>query len=416
MSGGRGMEAHHRMNEFDQRLSRIVRHAYDNAPGFRAIMDEAGVRPDEVGGIDDLPRIPITPKDRLILLQQESPPFGGFLAAPASRLTHIFLSPGPLYEPAIEDEGLIRATQSVFTQAGLESGDVVLNTFSYHLVPAGMLADRVLRRIGATVIPAGVGNADLQLKMLRDLRVTGYVGTPSWLMALLQAAEQAGLNAREDLALRKALLSAEPLPPSLRRAFVEVYGLRVTNAYGTAELGLLAYGTEGGLSMRLVDSAVIEVADPDTGRPVAPGDVGEVVVTTFDETYPLIRFGTGDLAMNLDPAPGASRQGERSVILVGRLGDAVKVRGLFVHPNQLTHALGGFPSVAAFQATARRPEHRDEFCLKLVLADPGADRAALEAGVQEAVKQACRVSVDGIEFVESLPADAPKIVDARRWE
>lgn len=404
------------MSEADQKLRQIVQHAYEYAPGFRAVMDGAGVHPEEIRGVEDLAQIPITSKDRLVALQQESPPFGGFLAVPADRLTHIFFSPGPLYEPAIEDEASIRAAQNVFVLAGFGTGDVVLNTFSYHLVPAGMLADRVLRHIGATVIPAGVGNAELQLKLMRDLNVTGYLGTPSWLMALLQAAERAGINVREELGLHKVLVSAEPLPPSLRQALVDGYGLKVTNAYGTAELGLLAYDKEGRMEMRLLDSVIIEVADPDTGRPVAPGNVGEVVVTTFNETYPLIRLGTGDLAMYLDPAPGQSHQRDRSIILMGRTGDAVKVRGLFVHPNQVTHALTRFPTVAAVQAVVRRPEHRDEFGLRLALADPAADRTALEAEVREAVKQICRVSVDRVDFVEALPVDAPKIVDERRWE
>jgi phenylacetate-CoA ligase len=293
---------------------------------------------------------------------------------------------------------------------------VVINTFGYHLIPTGLAIDQALRDIGAKVIPAGVGNADLQIKMMRDLGVTGYVGTPSWLMALIQKAEEMGLDFGQ-LSLRKALVSAEPLPPDLRQTFVEKHGLRVTNAYGTAELGFLAYDTEGSLPMRLMETSIIQVANPETGEPVTSGAVGEVVVTTFNKTYPLIRLGTGDLAINVDPAPGQSRQSERSVILVGRVGDAVKVRGMFVHPNQLRFALGRIPGVGRFQALITRPENRDQFTLRVALVEETADRETLIAALSTAIQSACRVQVDQFEFVSAGDFDegAQIILDERKW-
>jgi phenylacetate-CoA ligase len=267
------------------------------------------------------------------------------------------------------------------------------------------------------VIPAGVGNAELQLKMMLDLGVTAYVGLPSWLMALIKGAEEQGLDFRSQFALRKALVSAEPMPPAMRQALVEDYGLSVTNAYGTAELGFLAYDFEGGLPMRLLSRPVIQVVNPETGQSAGPGETGEVVVTTFNETYPLIRLGTGDLAINLDPAPGESRQQDRAVILVGRVGDAVKVRGMFVHPNQLGFALRQVPGIERAQAVVTRPEDRDELTLRVALSDPTADREALSTNVGAAVQSACRVKVDRIEFVPAgdLEEDAPAIVDERSW-
>jgi phenylacetate-CoA ligase len=310
------------------------------------------------------------------------------------------------------------SVREVFAIAGLTAGDVVINTFGYHLIPTGLALDQVLTEIGATVIPAGVGNADLQLKMMLDLGVTGYAGTPSWLMALIKNAEEKGLDFRSQFSLRTALVSAEPLPPALRQAFVEKYGLSVTNAYGTAELGFLAYNTEGGLAMRLLKTPIIQVVNPETGQSASPGETGEVVVTTFNETYPLIRLGTGDLAMNLDSAPGESRQEERSIILVGRVGDAVKVRGMFVHPNQLGFALSQVPGIARAQAAITRPENRDQLTLRVVLSDETVDREALSQTLDVAVESACRVKVDRVEFIpaNALDEDAKAILDERSWE
>jgi phenylacetate-CoA ligase len=400
------------------RLRHIIQHAYANAPAVKSILDAAGVSPENIQTLADLDRIPVTSKDRVVELQAADPPFGGFLAVPLDTLQHVFFSPGPLYEPSAGESAVMDTVRDVFGIAGFTAGDVVINTFGYHFIPTGLALDQVLTQIGATVIPAGVGNADLQIKMMLDLGVTGYVGTPSWLMALIEKAGEMGLDFRAQLSLLKTLVSAEPLPPALRQAFVEQYGLSVTNAYGTAELGFLAYNTEGGLPMRLLETPIIQVVNSETGKPVGPGEAGEVVVTTFNETYPLIRFGTGDLAVNMDPAPGESRQEERAIILVGRVGDAVKVRGMFVHPNQLRFALAQIAGIARAQAVVTRPENRDQLTLRVVLSDESVDREALTNGLGAAVQAACRVKVDQVEIVaaDALSEDAGPILDERTWE
>jgi phenylacetate-CoA ligase len=400
----------------DEKVRQIVAHAYANAPAVKKIFNEVGITPTDVQRVTDLEKIPITSKDEMAELQAANPPFGGFLAVPLGALRHVFLSPGPLYEPSTEESAVLDTVRDVLAIAGFAAGDVVINTFGYHLIPTGLAIDQVLTQMGTTVIPAGVGNADLQIKMMRDLGVTCYVGTPSWLMTLIEKTEESGLGF-DHFSLQKALVSAEPLPPALRHTFVEKYGLSITNAYGTAELGFLAYNTEGGLPMRLLKTPIIQVANSETGETVAPGEAGEVVVTTFNETYPLIRLGTGDLAMNLDPAPGKSRQEERSIILVGRVGDAVKVRGMFVHPNQLRFALSQVTEVAGAQAVVSRPANRDEFNLRVVLSQERVDREALAQKLETAVQSTCRVKVDHIEFVasETIPTGAKIILDERTW-
>jgi len=405
------------MSVTDDKLRRIIQHAYANAPAVEEIMSGAGVSPGDIQTVADLDKIPVTSKDRLVELQTANPPFGGFLAVPINTLQHVFFSPGPLYEPSADQGAMIDTAQGIIEIAAFDADDVVINTFSYHLIPTGLAVDLVLTQIGATVIPAGVGNADLQLKMMLDLGVTGYVGTPSWLMALIEKAEESDLDFRGQFSLRKALVSAEPLPPLLRQTLADKYGLSITNVYGTAELGSLAYDIEGALPMHLLRTPIIQVANPETGRSVGPGETGEVVVTTFDETYPLIRLGTGDLAVNVDPAPGESQQEERSIILVGRVGDAVKVRGMFVHPNQLTFALSQVPGIARAQVVVTRPANRDEMSLRVVLADEAADREQLSVALGEAIQAACRVRADRIEFVpaDALAEDAKVILDERTW-
>ena len=401
-------------SDLDARVASFVADAYDRAPGVRRWFEEAGLSPAAVQGVADLDKIPVLTKDRMVELQATDPPFGGFLAVALGEVRHLFFSPGPLYEPHAGETALLDTAEPLLQLAGFGRGSIVLNALSYHLVPAGLLLDMMLQRVGAIVVPVGVGNADLQVKMMLDLGVSGYVGTASWLMTLLQKAEEMKVP-RAALALRQALLTAEPLAGRVRASLVNDYGLTVTNAYSTAELGFLAYDQTGAMSMRLLDGPIIQIVDRDSGAAVGPGEAGEVVVTNFNPTYPLIRFGTGDLAMNLDPAPGVSRQSERAITLVGRVGDAVKVRGMFLHPNQVTFALGRFP-IAAHQVVVRRPGVRDELTLRLVLSDPQADSAALTEPLSAAFKQVCRVSVDAFEFVAELAANAPKIVDERRWD
>lgn len=402
----------------EEKLRGIIQHAYDHTQAVKAIFDQAGLIPDDVQALENLDKVPVTSKDHLVELQHAEPPFGGFLAVPVEKLQHVFFSPGPLYEPHAGESAVMDTIKEMFGVAGFGSGDVVINTFGYHLIPTGLAVDKVLTEVGATVIPAGVGNADLQVKMMLDLKATAYIGTPSWLMALIQKTEEMGLDFAKAFSLKKALVSAEPLPPQMRQAFVEKYGLEVTNAYGTAELGFLAYNTEGGLAMRLLESSIVQVVNPETGASVGAGESGEVVVTTFNETYPLIRLGTGDLAMNVDPAPGKSSQGERSIILVGRVGDAVKVRGMFVHPNQLRFSIGQVPGVKGFQALVTRLENRDEFTLYVVLADEAIDQQEMAGTLSNAIQSACRVKVDQIKFVssEKISEESGAILDQRTWE
>lgn len=400
------------MSDVNQKIREIVAHAYANAPATRARFAAAGLTPDDIQGVADLPKLPILPKDEVVALQRSDPPFGGLLAVPPPDVSHIFFSPGPIYEPGpSKDDSAWDVAIEILKKIGFQPGDVVLNSFSYHLVPAGWLFDVALTRLGCTVIPGGVGNSDLQLQMMRDLGCTGYAGTPSFLMSLIRKAEENGLDFKNDFQVTKAVTSAEPLPPSLH-AELASYGITVGNAYGTAEFGLIALNMGQSMAMQLMDEPIVEVVDPETGQPVGPGEAGEVVITNFSRIYPLLRLGTGDMAINVDPNPGESRQSERAVILVGRSGDAVKVRGMFVHPNQLRFAASQVPGVVRVQGVVTRPDLKDVFTLRVVAENGGEDTAVL----MQAVQGVCRVRVDGVEFVESIDDDAAGMVDGRSWE
>lgn len=406
------------MSDLDRKLRETVAHAYANATAVKARFDAAGVAPEAIQTIADLTKLPILRKDEMVQLQQANPPFGGFLGVEPAAVSHIFFSPGPLYEPAPAAQDRVwEITKQMLLGCGFVPGDVVLVSLSYHLTPAGFLFDQALTRLGCTVIPGGIGNSDLQLQMMRELGCTGYVGTPSFLMSLIRKAEEDGLTFTADFKLTKAIVSAEPLPPSLRQTLTETYGIAVSNAYGTAEFGILAVDRGDGvpMAMQLLPEPIIQLLDPETGEPVDAGTPGEVVVTNFSRVYPLLRFGTGDMAVNVDPNPGKSKQEERSMILVGRSGEAVKVRGMFVHPNQLRFAASQVPGVQAVQAVVTRPDLKDVLTLKAAVAS-GAGSEAVVEGLKRAVTAVCRLRVDAVEFIASLPDGAPGIVDARAWD
>ncbi len=401
----------------DRELAKFVKLAYANAPAVKKIFDDAGVKPGDIKHVADLERVPVTSKDRLAEMQKASPPYGGFLNTRVKRLKHIFLSPGPLYEPHGAEKSLVKTAAQLFRIAGFKRGDVALNTLSYHLVPAGLLLDAGLQAVGATVVPSGVGNTELQVKLMLDLKANGYAGTPSFLMTIIKKAEEMRLDFKKQFALHHALFTAEPYPPSLRAQFEGVYGLKTLNVYATAELGFLAYDCSAQQGLHFADGVVIQVCDPATGKPVASGEAGQVVVTTFNETYPTIRLGTGDLAVYID-APCACGRKTPRLALVGRVGDAVKVRGMFVHPNQLKAAMGKFPAIARVQGIVTRADVRDRFTLKVELAEDARDRDALAKHLGDAVRELCRVGVDQLEFVPkgTLAADAKGMVDERKWE
>jgi len=400
---------------FDIRIRDLVAHAYAHAPAVTKMMDAAGVHPDHIQTASDLQKLPVTPKDRLPELQRENPPFGGFLTVDPSTLPRIYISPGPIYDPqpGLDDP---QAAVAPFRAVGFGVGDRALNTFMYHLTPAGLLIDEALRSLGVTVIPSGPGNTELQIMMMTSLGVTGYVGTPSFLAIILDKAAEMGIP-KEMVTIKKALFSAEPYMPSQRARFEGEYGMTTTSAYGTADLGFMAYTRAGVTGFCVISNYFLEICDPETGQNVEIGSTGEIVVTTFNKNYPLIRFGTGDLgalAPEVDPACGAEQQ---LLGLFGRSGDAIKVRGMFLHPNQVLAAMSRIPQVKHAQAVITRDDNRDIVTINVELhADQTADQ--LQDAVIGYMQSMTRLRVDQVVVVEAGVIDPTQrmIRDLRKWD
>lgn len=302
---------------YDAKVRGIVEHAYRYAPGVRAKMEAAGVTPADVGSVKDLERIPITSKEDLIRLQKESPPFGGFATVPPNQLSSICMSPGPTYNSPGNDESYRRRVERAFFGCGLRPGDILVNTFSYHVSPMGLLVDTPLKQFGVTVIPMGGGNKPLQVQVLKELEVTAFTGRASFLLEVLRTAEEMGIDPRKDLALR---LAVTPIDHGAVEIVEKEYGIRVTEFYGTPDVGIVAYHCDARSGMHVCEDAILEIADMNTGRQLGPGEVGRVVVTPLDATFPLVRYAPGDLSSWNDEPCSCGRTSVRLDTLVGRVG------------------------------------------------------------------------------------------------
>ena len=414
------MSAEARERYVNRKLPQTIKYAYQHAPAVKKIFNEAGVCPEQIRRIRDLERLPITRKTDLIELQRANPPYGGFLTIPVNLVDRIFLSPGPIYEP-VQHAGIKWFAKS-FWAAGFRKGDVVINTFTYHMSPAGILFHEALRDCGATAIPMGTGNTDIQVQTMRDLKVTGFVGTPSFLMSLIKRAEETGYNLRRDFSLKRAWFTGEMLAPSLRNTFEEDYRIDTTQAYAVTETGgALAYECRGKSGMHLMDEYVIEIVDPETGKQLGPEEVGEIVVTPIhNKVWGLVRFGTGDLSSYLTGRCPCGRTANRLTGIIGRTGDAVKVRGMFVVARQAEQIILGFEEISRFQILVTRPEQRDEMTLKIELKHKTTeeDKRRLGKDLNKKFQAVCRVKPDQIDFVEkgTIPEQYQKIVDERSWK
>jgi phenylacetate-CoA ligase len=399
----------------DERIRELVAHAYAHAPAIKGIMDAAGVAPADIQSAADLAKIPVTSKDALVEIHAENPPFGGFLTVDPDTLPRIYISPGPIFDPqppAADPESALAPMRYI----GFGKGDRVLNTFMYHLTPAGLLLDEAIRACGATVLPTGPGNTELQIMMALKLNATGFVGQPSYLMSILDKMAEMDIP-KEAVPIKKALFSAEPYTPAQRARFEGEYGMKTTSAYGTADLGMIGYTVDGVQGFCMLDTLFVEICDPQTGEPVPAGEMGEIVITTYNKAYPLVRFGTGDLGI-LAPEADPACEGKQQLLgLYGRSGEAIKVRGMFLHPNQLLGAKMQFPQIKILQAVITRPEQKDVVTLKLEL-HPDAAAEGLEEQLKALAYAAIRLRVDAVEILPegTLNAAARTVQDERTWD
>jgi phenylacetate-CoA ligase len=379
-------------------------------------MDDAGVKPVDVRVVSDLAKIPLTRKADLKTIQKSELPFGGLAAAPPRAMRRIYVSPGPTYDPEGREETHWR-WEKAFVAAGFRPRDIVQNTFMYHFSPAGLMFDEALIRIGCTVIPAGVGNTEMQAQVMRDLAVTGYVGTPSFLMTVLEKGKEMGIAPGDGLSLQVALVAAEMLPESLRRRFQEEFDIQVRQAYGTADVGSLGYECFEAKGMHIPDEIIIELVDPATEEPVGPGKIGEVVVTLPNETYPLVRFATGDLSVYTTESCPCGRTSGRLLRIVGRVDQVTKVKGIFVHPEQVGQIEKKVPEVYALQLVITRVGHEDQMTIQAVLTGDATPSDEIRNRISETAREVTRLRGE-VVFVneKDLSEEEKKIVDKRKWE
>lgn len=371
--------------------------------GLRARLDAAGIDPASLTDLAELVAVPVQSKDERVASRDH--------LAGGSAPRRIFQSPGPIYEaqPAGEDPW---CWGEALVAAGLAEGDIVLNCFGYHLSPAGAMFDEGIIAAGGTVVPGGIGNQQLQVQAIRDLGIRGYVGLPSYLKALIDVFAADG-GRPEDLPLEWALVTAEPLPDSLRSALQE-WVPTVRMAYGSAEAGVISFEDGAGPGMVTGEGVDVQVCDIADGAPLDEGP-GEVVVTVLRESAPLVRFGTGDLSawVMQDGVRVRTAGRHRLVGVLGRTGQAVKVRGMFVHPAQVGRVLDSLPGVAALRLVIDRDDHRDTIIAEVVVAD-GADAASVVAEAADRIRSELRFRAE-VTAVDALEGDAV-IDDRRTWE
>ena len=393
-----------------QALPQQIAHARANAPFFTEWLKD--VDPAAVISRAALARLPVLRKSMLGEVQKKNPPMGGLIAVPMSKARHIFMSPGPIFEIDTDEPDFFRGARAMFS-GGFRSGDVVYNTFSYHLTPAGLMMESSLRALGCAIVPGGVGNTELQLDAIAAIRPTGYVGTPSFLKILIEKAAELG---KDISSIKHAFVGGEALPPSLRQMFRD-RGMTCLQSYGTADLGTIAYESanpDGGVEGMIVDEGVIvEIVRPGTGEPVPEGDVGEVVVTTFNRAYPLIRFGTGDMSAVLAGQSACGRTNMRIKGWMGRADQRTKVRGMFVDPEQIAEISKKHPGLGRLRLVIDWVNQADTMTLKAETPAPSPDLAAALEGT---IRTVCKVG-GKVELVapKSLPNDGKVIDDVRKY-
>jgi phenylacetate-coenzyme A ligase PaaK-like adenylate-forming protein len=365
-----------------------------------------GVDPKAVTARAALAKLPVLRKSDLPALQKAMPPFGGLAVTPPGKLKRLLMSPGPIFEPEGHDADAWGAARALYA-AGFRAGDIVLNTFSYHLTPGGHIMDSGASALGCAVIPAGVGNTEQQIEAIAHLKPTGYAGTPDFLKILLDAGAKAG---KDVSSLKRGLVSGAALPSSLRNE-LSGRGVDVLQAYATAELGIIAYESSAREGMIVCENMILEIVRPGTGDPVAEGEVGEVVGTSFNPDYPMIRLATGDLSAVMAGQSPCGRTNTRIKGWMGRADQTTKVKGMFVHPAHVAQVARRHPELGRVRLAVTRESEQDVMTLYAECAG-GAEGLtdAVAASLQSVTKLKGRVS---LVKPGSLPNDGKVIADER---
>ena len=392
-------------------LPKLLAHAKRRAPGWAAILED--VEPAKVKTRKALAALPVTRKSDLGSLQKAIPPLGGLNATPVEKLGKLFVSPGPIYEPEGRGRNWWRTARGLFA-GGFRAGDRIANTFSYHFTPAGSMMEAGALALGCTVVPTGVGQTEIQAAAIRDLKLNAFAGTPSFLKLIVEKADELKIDIS---CLVKAQVGAEYLSPLLRKNFQD-RGMHVSQCYASADLGLIAYESlmpDGTVNegMILDEGLLLEIVRPGTGDPVAPGEVGEVVITSFNQDYPLIRFGTGDLSAVLAGKSPCGRTNVRIKGWMGRADQSTKVRAMFVTPKQVSDIVRRHAEVLKARLVVEGEVGNDRMILRCeVRGNPVGLAEALVSSIRDVTKLRGEVV---LVAPGTLPNDGKVIEDARKY-
>lgn len=393
-------------------LAEQIANAKANAPGFAEILKD--IQPEEVRDRATLARLPVVRKSELIERQKkrfaDRDPFGGLAAVKTGQLARIFASPGPIYDPEAMRPDYWRMARALFS-AGFRRGQIIHNSFAYHLTPAGSMLESGAHALGCAVIPAGTGNTELQVRTIADVGPRGYTGTPSFLKILLEKARELGVDIK---AMKRALVSGEALPPSLRND-IKMMGVKVRQCYASADLGLIAYESVVGEGLISDEWIIVEIVRPGTGDPVPEGDVGEVVVTTLNPEYPLIRFATGDLSAVMLGMSPCGRTNIRLKGWMGRADQTTKVKGMFVHPGQVAEVIKRHKGLGRYRLVVDNIDANDVMTLKIE--HPAGHDEALAAKIGETLQAVTKMRGE-VELHKpgTLPNDGKVIEDIRSYD
>jgi phenylacetate-CoA ligase len=373
------------------------------APGWAKHL--AAIDPKSIDSRAALAKLPVLRKSALLGLQKEIPPFGGFNVTQPGKAKRLFMSPGPIFEPEGQTHDL-NASRALFA-AGIRSGDIVHNCFSYHLTPGAFILEAGAHALGCAVIPGGVGNTEAQLDAIAQLKPTAYMGTPDFLKILLDAAEKSGKDASS---FRRGLVSGAALPPSLRKELGD-RGVAVKQCYAVAEVGVISYESDALEGMIVNEDMILEIVRPGTGDPVADGEVGEVVVTSFNPDYPMIRLATGDLSAVLAGASPCGRTNTRIKGWMGRADQTTKVKGMFVRPEQIAEVVRRHPELSRVRLVVTREAEQDAMTLQAECATPS---DGFEQTIGETLQAMTKLK-GAVKLVApgALPNDGKVIADER---
>jgi phenylacetate-CoA ligase len=384
-------------------LANLVQYCYERSSTYKEKFEQASLKPEDIRSLDDLGRIPVTKKHETQGLQ-----FEGIMAVPYNQARRIFVSPGPQFYAYGPIPQGVNPLLKVYHAIGFRRGDVIINTFTYHLTPAGINFDESLGEFGCAVIPAGPGNTDLQVQILQQLPVTGYVGTPSFLKIIAAKSLEMGVKPHDEFSLEAALSTAEALPETLRAELEETYGCIVRQLYGSADGLLPCFECWAADGMHIPEMMILEITDPETGEPLLPGEPGEVTASVMNPYRPLLRFCNGDRAVLIDDPCVCGRTAHR-IRFMGRIDEAAKVRGMFVYPEQIAEVMDRFPRIGRWRGVV---DHDERGLDRFVIEVEGPVDEDIEQRIAEGIRGVVRLRAE-IRDDAAIPEDAKRLEDRR---